>query len=147
VLALGARSRRFESDRPDFVKLVAAFVCAAVLAAAASGATGPVFRSSIRPISATLARQMIGVSWRTGCPVPLRDLRAVSASYRSFDGGVHTGTLIVHRDVAAQVVVVLRKLFVARFPIRRLEPVDAFGGSDYASIERCLSALPATMGA
>ena len=78
---------------------------------------------------------MTGVSWRAGCPVPLRDLRVVSASYRGFDGRVHTGTLIVHRDVAAEVVVVLRKVLVARFPIRRMEPVDAFGGSDYASIE------------
>ena len=78
---------------------------------------------------------MTGVSWRSGCPVPLGDLRVVTASYRGFDGAVHAGTLIVHRDVVAEVVIVLRKLFAARFPIRRLEPVDAFGGSDYASIE------------
>ncbi len=84
---------------------------------------------------------MTGVSWRVGCPVALRDLRVVAASYRGFDGGVHTGTLIVHRDVAAQVVVVLQKLFAARFPIHRMEPVDAFGGSDFASIERLLFTL------
>jgi hypothetical protein len=110
-------------------------MCAAALAAAAFGASSPSFRSSIKPISPTLARQMTGLSWRTGCPVPLRDLRVVSASYRGFDGGFHTGTLIVHRDVAASVVVVLRKLFAVRFPIRRMEPVDAFGGSDFDSIE------------
>ena len=90
---------------------------------------------------------MTGVSWRAGCPVSLRDLRAVTASYRGFDGTVHTGTLIVNRAVAAKVVVVLGKLFAARFPIRKMEPVDAYGGDDYRSIERCLPALPATMGA
>ena len=78
---------------------------------------------------------MTGVSWRAGCPVSLRDLRAVTASYRGFGGSVRTGTLIVNRDVAAKVVVVLGKLFAERFPIRRMEPVDTFGGSDYASIE------------
>ena len=78
---------------------------------------------------------MTGVSWHTGCPVPLRDLRAVTASYRGFDGTVRRGMLIVNRDVAAGVVVVLGKLFAARFPIRRMEPVDAFGGDDFRSIE------------
>ena len=78
---------------------------------------------------------MTGVSWHAGCPVALSDLRAVSASYLGFDGSVHVGMMIVHRDVASQVVVVLRKLFAARFPIRRMEPVDAFRGSDYRSIE------------
>ena len=90
---------------------------------------------------------MAGISWRAGCPVPLRDLRLITASYRSFDGTVRRGTLIVNRDVAAKVIVVLGKLFAAQFPIRRMEPVDAFDGSDYVSIERCLLALPATMGA
>jgi hypothetical protein len=32
-------------------------------------------------------------------------------------------------------VVVLRRLFAARFPIRRMEPVDRYGGSDFRSIE------------
>ena len=117
------------------MKLVAAFICAAALAATAAGAAGSAFRSSIHPISPTLAARMTGVSWRPGCPVPLRDLRVVSASYRGFDGHVHTGRLIVQRDVAVQVVGVLGKLFAARFPIRRMEPVDAFGGSDFRSIE------------
>jgi hypothetical protein len=117
------------------VKLAAALAFFAALATAAAGAAGPAFRSSIRPIPPGLAKEMTGISWREGCPVGLRDLRVVSASFVGFDGAVHTGTLIVHRDVAVAVVVVLRKLFAVRFPIRRLEPVDAFGGSDYRSIE------------
>jgi len=78
---------------------------------------------------------MTDVSWHPGCPVALRDLRVVSASYRGFDGRAHTGRLIVNRAVVADVVTVLHKLFDARFPIRRMEPVDAYGGSDYRSIE------------
>jgi len=78
---------------------------------------------------------MTGSSWRVGCPVSLRDLRVVRASYRGFDGQVRVGELVVHRDVTRAVVAVLAKLYAARFPIRRMEPVDAFGGSDYRSIE------------
>ena len=78
---------------------------------------------------------MTGVSWRPGCPVPLRDLRVVTASYRGFDGRTRIGRIVVHRDVAADVLTVFRRLYTARFPIRRMVPVDAYGGSDFRSIE------------
>jgi hypothetical protein len=94
-----------------------------------------VFRGSIAPISSELAREMTGVSWHRGCPVGLADLRAVRATYHGFDGSDRTGTLIVHRDVAAKVLAVLRRLYEDGFPIRRMAPVDAYGGSDYRSIE------------
>ena len=78
---------------------------------------------------------MTGVSWHRGCPVGLADLRAVRATYHGFDGHDRTGTVIVHRDVAAQMLAVLRRLYAEGFPIRRMVPVDAYGGSDYRSIE------------
>ncbi len=78
---------------------------------------------------------MTGVSWRPGCPVGLDDLRLVRARYVGFDGRAHTGRIVVHRDVADDVVTVLRRLYAARFPIRRMVPVDAYGGSDFRSIE------------
>jgi hypothetical protein len=78
---------------------------------------------------------MTGVSWHRGCPVALRDLRIVTAAYRGFDGRTRTGRIVVHRDVAAGVVAIFRRLFAERFPIRRMAPVDAYGGSDFRSIE------------
>ncbi|MFO7571283.1 MAG: hypothetical protein R6W48_01610, partial [Gaiellaceae bacterium] len=47
---------------------------------------------------------------------------------------VRTGRLIVHRDVARDLVSVFRRLYAARFPIRRMLPVDRYGASDYRSI-------------
>ena len=78
---------------------------------------------------------MTGVSWRQGCPVALRDLRLLTLSHWGFDGRVRSGRLIVHRDVARDLVQVFRDLYAARFPIRRMVPVDAYGGSDFRSIE------------
>ena len=78
---------------------------------------------------------MTGVSWRPGCPVPLSDLRLVRARHWGFDGHVHSGRIVVHRDVAANVLAVFRRLYGARFPIRRMVPVDAYGASDFRSIE------------
>ena len=78
---------------------------------------------------------MTGVSWHAGCPVGLGELRLITLTYRGFDGRDHTGRLIANRTAAAQLVAVFRRLYAARFPIRRMEPVDLYGGDDYRSIE------------
>ena len=117
---------------------LAVLLVAVVLAAWASQSATPAadeFRGRISPIDSALAKRMTGVSWHPGCPVPLRDLRALSLSYRGFDGRAHTGRLVVHRDVARELVGVFRRLYDAGVPIRRMVPVDAYGGSDFRSIE------------
>ena len=94
-----------------------------------------VFRGSISRIDGKLAETMTGVSWRPGCPVHLRNLRLLRLSHWRFDGKTRVGRLIVHADVAREMVDVFRALYRARFPIRRLVPVDAYGASDFRSIE------------
>jgi hypothetical protein len=106
-----------------------------LVAVAIPARAAPLVGFSVAPIGSSLRQTMTGVSWRTGCPVPLRDLRVVTARYVGFDGDVHGGRLIVHRDVAADVASVLGRLYAARFPIRRMVPVDAYGASDFRSIE------------
>jgi D-alanyl-D-alanine carboxypeptidase len=93
------------------------------------------FRGEIAPIRGALAEWMTGRSWRPGCPVHLRDLRVLTLSYYRFDKKVRVGRLIVHEDYSAEMVDVFRTLYRARFPIRRLVPVDAYGASDFRSIE------------
>jgi D-alanyl-D-alanine carboxypeptidase-like protein len=109
--------------------LLAALVASAVLA------NDTAFRSTIARIDPALAKRMTGVSWRPGCPVALRSLRLLTLTHWSFDGRAHTGRLIVHRDVAREVVAAFRELYAARFPIRRMQLIDAYGGSDFRSIE------------
>ncbi len=93
------------------------------------------FRGSVTPLPSALQETMTGISWRPGCPVPLSDLRLVRARHWGFDGRTHSGRIVVHRDVAEKVLAVFRRLYAARFPIRRLVPVDAYGASDFRSIE------------
>jgi D-alanyl-D-alanine carboxypeptidase len=142
---LGAGGRQFKSARPDYVRVVLLAVTAAVLLAAAlTGAACPsdtvsqgasVFRGKIERIEAAQAARMTGVSWRRGCPVALRDLRVLTMSHWGFDGTVRTGRLIAHEDVAQELVEVFHNLYDARLPIRRMVPVDAYGASDFRSIE------------
>src|SRR3990170_2165594 len=93
------------------------------------------FSASVSRIGPSVRATMTGVSWRPGCPVSLRDLRLVTARHWGFDGQLRTGRVVVHRDVAADIVSVLRRLYDARFPIRRMVLVDRYGASDFRSIE------------
>ncbi len=93
----------------------------------------PAYTATIGAITPDLAVRM-ATSWREGCPVPLADLRYLTLTYRDFDGGVTTGELVVHADVADGVVEVFRALFEAGYPVRSMRLVDDFGGSDDASM-------------
>lgn len=108
---------------------------AAIVGVPAAQAAAPPFESSVSVIRKPMRERMTGVSWHRGCPVALRDLRLVSVRHWGFDRRVRKGKLVVHRDVAADVVSVFRTLYAERFPIRRMRLVDAYGGSDFDSIE------------
>ena len=116
------------------IVVTATFACAAALAGSATTAS-TAFRGTVERIDAAQAKRMTGVSWRPGCPVGLHDLRLLRLSHFGFDGTSRTGRLIAHRDVARDLVQVFRDLYAARVPIRRMVPVDAYGGSDFRSIE------------
>ena len=116
------------------IVLGAVLVSAAALVSVASTAPHQ-FRGTIERIDSAQAKRMTGVSWRPGCPVGLRDLRLLRLSHWGFDGRTRTGRLIVHRDVARELVQVFRDVYAARVPIRRMVPVDAYGASDFRSIE------------
>jgi hypothetical protein len=114
---------------------IAALVGVVLVAMAVPARGATPFSASVSAIGPGLRATMTGVSWRQGCPVALRDLRLITARHWGFDGRLRTGRLVVHRDVAADVVGVLRRLYDARFPIRRMQLVDRYGASDFRSIE------------
>jgi D-alanyl-D-alanine carboxypeptidase-like protein len=119
------------------VLVSAAVVCALLLATPSQSRVSatPAFRGAVTPLPAGLRETMTGRSWHRGCPVALDGLRLVRARHWGFDGRVHTGRLVVASDVAHPVLDVLRRLYLAGFPIRRMIPVDAYGASDFRSIE------------
>jgi hypothetical protein len=114
------------------VAALAALPQTASAAALDAGAGGPAFRGSVSTIGPKVRARM--VSWRPGCPVARRDLRLLQLDHWGFDGKVHRGRLIVHRDQARRVLGAMRALFAARFPIKRMWLVDAYGASDDRSM-------------
>jgi hypothetical protein len=100
------------------------------LGTAEAGAQTTEFVSTVSAVRAADLR----FSYRSGCPVGPAQLRLVRVSYRGFDGRVHLGSLVVSRSVTRDVVTVFRRLYEARFPIRRMRPVSTYRGSDDASM-------------
>jgi hypothetical protein len=90
----------------------------------------PPFAHTVSPVT----RAQLPHSWRSGCPVAPSALRRVRLSYWGFDGRAHTGALVVNASAVRDIVVVFRRLYGARFPIRRMRPIDAYGGNDERSL-------------
>lgn len=104
-------------------------------AAASAADAHPGFHATTSTVPEDYRAQMIGVSWRPGCPVPIDDLRIITMNHWGFDGTVHEGgRLMVHKDVAAAVTEAFGDAFDARFPIRRIELIEAYGADDDASM-------------
>ena len=78
---------------------------------------------------------MRGSSWRPGCPVGLDQLRVVRVTFWGFDRQAHRGRLVVHRAVARDVARLFGTLYAARFPIRKIRPVDYYGANDKRSMK------------
>lgn len=92
------------------------------------------YRSTVAPLPASLRRTMTGVSWRPGCPVALEELRLVEAVHVGMDGRERWGLLVVHAEVADLVADALGHLHAERFPIRRMELIERYGGDDDRSM-------------
>jgi hypothetical protein len=114
------------------VRLTVAAAVAALVAAAPGATAPPKYSATVAVIPAKLRETM--TSWRPGCPVGLDDLRLVTLTHWGFDARPHRGRLIVHRDAAAAMVRVFRALFAARFPIRKVRLVEAYGSDDDRSM-------------
>jgi hypothetical protein len=89
------------------------------------------------PFSHTVSRvsaAQLPYSWHPGCPVSPAHLRRVRLNYWGFDRRARTGALVANEDAVPDLVNVFARLYAARFPIRRLRPIDAYGGKDERSL-------------
>src|SRR5579863_8501123 len=122
---------RTRASRSNRVRSRAA--ASSLLAFFALGAADrPVFRSD--PVSAPLLSRIRTTTWHPGCPVAPEDLRQLTLSYRDFENKTRTGTLLVHRNLADEVVRLFESLYQKGFQIERMVPIEDYGGNDDASM-------------
>lgn len=72
----------------------------------------------------------LGTTWQPGCPVTPQELRALHLPYIGMDGQSRTGVMVVHRDVADDVVAIFDDLYRMRYPIDKMRTVDEYPGAD-----------------
>jgi len=94
------------------------------------------FNSSISNITPDIKKRMVdGNSWRKGCPVALADLRYIQVDHLDFTDNISTGEIIVHKDVADEVVNIFKDLFNMNYAINKMKLVSDYNGNDWQSIE------------
>ncbi|QBR93898.1 CapA family protein [Nocardioides euryhalodurans] len=103
------------------------------LAPEPGGEPVPAYDASVSELGPALRARMRS-SHRPGCPVGLSDLRHLRLPYVGFDGRERLGEMVVAAEHAADVVRVFDRLHRARWPIRRMRLVDAYGGDDDRSM-------------
>jgi len=74
-------------------------------------------------------------SWKQGCPVPFDDLRYLHLQYLDFDGKTRMGEMVVHKEVATEVVQIFTELYIIKYPIQKMKLVSAYNANDWLSIE------------
>ena len=96
----------------------------------AAAPAAPPFVAHVSPVT----RSQLRYSYRPGCPVGPTQLRRVAIRYWGFDSRAHNGTLVVNVSATGAIVTVFGRLYAERFPIRRMQSIDIFRGSDDRSM-------------
>ncbi|MEA1880145.1 MAG: M15 family metallopeptidase [Campylobacterota bacterium] len=92
--------------------------------------------SSITKITPLVKKRMLqGQSWKKGCPVSLEDLRYLHIKHLNFQGKTVLGEMIVHKDVAREVVDLFYELYEMQYPIYKMDLISKYRGNDWQSIE------------
>jgi poly-gamma-glutamate synthesis protein (capsule biosynthesis protein) len=89
----------------------------------------------ILPLDERTKNEMRGVSYHVGCPVGLDELRLVRVQYHSFTGTTKNGELMVHKDVADEILAIFGELYDIHYPIKQIVRIEKFNGDDFDSIE------------
>jgi len=92
--------------------------------------------SSVSLITPAVKNRILkGNSWHKGCPVGLQDLRYLHIKYLNFEGKTKRGEMIVHKEVADEVVDIFHELYTIGYPIHKMKLVSDYKGNDWHSIE------------
>jgi hypothetical protein len=91
------------------------------------------FSSSIESLSAAYQNQFIKEKfWNEDCPVKLSELSNVKVTYWGIDEKLHQGEIIIHKQLANEVVNIFHELFLIKFPIYEMKPYQFYKRAEYA---------------
>ena len=89
----------------------------------------------VRKIDDKTFASMQGKSYPSNCIIPRSALRRVRILYLGFDQETHIGELIVNVSRAEEFRYVFQKLYFKKYELEKVQPIDAYGGSDRKSMK------------
>ncbi len=95
----------------------------------------PKFFGKVESVPTHIQSKMRLHSWRPDCPVPIERLAYLTISYLGYDEKIHQGKILVHKDLAEEVLDIFKEIFEARFSIFTIQLIDEFEGNDDASMK------------
>lgn len=85
-------------------------------------------------VTKEIERRIEGKSYRKNPHVTLDDLRYIKTRYVDFEGKEHQGELLVHKEIAEDILEIFEELFKRKYPIGNMRLVDDYGADDLASM-------------
>ena len=95
----------------------------------------PTFQSEILDLSVERQQQMLGKTFREGCPVGFDALALVRFLHWNEQLGVQWGEVVVAHEEAKNMEEIFRSLYEIQFPITSAKPMFHFDGNDDLSME------------
>ena len=92
------------------------------------------FSAEIKKLPGWVVSKMKRYSWRKECPVPLDQLSYLYLKHWDYKGKIQFGRLVVHQEVALDIVEIFEFLFELKFPIAKMKLIDDYQGSDAESM-------------
>lgn len=89
---------------------------------------------AVHAITDSVYHVMLGRSYKAGCAVARSQLRYLTLLHYDADGQVRRGEMVCHKDIAADLIEIFRKLYEARYPIERMRLIDNYGADDERSM-------------
>ena len=89
---------------------------------------------NISEINDKIFSRIAGKSYKVNCPIPLRELRYIELLHKDLTGKILHGEMICNVRIAADVLDIFQKLFVASYPIEKVRLIDEYNADDELSM-------------
>ena len=89
---------------------------------------------NISEINDKIFSRIAGKSYKVNCPISLSELRYIELLHKDLTGKILHGEMICNVRIAADVLDIFQKLFVASYPIEKVRLIDEYNADDELSM-------------
>lgn len=93
----------------------------------------PVFTA--QPLPDNIRESVSRCSWTPHSPASLEALSYLQITYLDFSGKTKVGELIIHTELAQEVLDIFGELYRAQYPIAQIQRIESYDGDDQKSME------------